>query len=602
MIHAEIIAPPVVGDAPARSGSRRRIALLLIGCWLCACLILTVIHWGDIQRLRYWDSDDQLRLLEVRDWLMGQSWWDVSQRRINPPAGTLMHWSRLIDLPLAAVILLLRPLLGYDGAQTVASVVVPLATLGFTMAMIALLTRRLLDRETAIMAALFVCATPNVLVQMRPLRVDHHGWQIGLALAALFALIGDRPLRAGLTTGAITALWLRISLEGLPLAASLAIIVGLRWAFDRGQAERARFAGFFASLGMLSAILFVATIPRSQWPLPWCDIISLPHVAMLATAGLGSLLLYRLPARALPRLVGGGALALVCLAVYHHMAPRCGVDPFADLDPLVRKIWFDSVPEGLPIWKQSLVSGTLAVGYPLVGLIGATFAWRASRSEARMRWACYLALLLAATAGTVLVQRISGAANALALPGGLYLLLRWLKRARGQTNMLKRVFGTAGAVLLFAPVTPALAAVMVDGLNTAARDNATADRPCATVGNLRALNLLPPSNLLAPLGIGPAILLETHHSVLATNHHRNRVGMVDEARIFMSADDEALRLIRAHAIRYLAICGSGAEFGIYAHYSPQGLAARLRNHRAPAWLTPVSVPGNDGIAVWRIAD
>ncbi|MGO7426910.1 hypothetical protein ACCT09_45980, partial [Rhizobium ruizarguesonis] len=43
------------------------------------------------------DNDDGMRLVEVRDFLAGQGWFDLMQYRLGLDGGTLMHWSRLID-------------------------------------------------------------------------------------------------------------------------------------------------------------------------------------------------------------------------------------------------------------------------------------------------------------------------------------------------------------------------------------------------------------------------------------------------------------------------------------------------------------------------
>jgi hypothetical protein len=40
------------------------------------------------------------------------------QHRLDPP-GSPMHWSRVIDAPLAALILMLRPLAGMEGAEAI---------------------------------------------------------------------------------------------------------------------------------------------------------------------------------------------------------------------------------------------------------------------------------------------------------------------------------------------------------------------------------------------------------------------------------------------------------------------------------------------------
>ncbi len=46
------------------------------------------------------------------DLLAGQSWFDLHQYRIDPGASPAMYWSRLVDVPLAAMIALLTPPLG----------------------------------------------------------------------------------------------------------------------------------------------------------------------------------------------------------------------------------------------------------------------------------------------------------------------------------------------------------------------------------------------------------------------------------------------------------------------------------------------------------
>ena len=94
---------------------------------------MIAIGWSNVLDRRFPDPDDAMRLLQVRDWLAGQSWFDVTQYRLNLPFGAPMHWSRLVDLPIAAVILLFRPIFGADGGETAALIIVPLLTLGAAM-------------------------------------------------------------------------------------------------------------------------------------------------------------------------------------------------------------------------------------------------------------------------------------------------------------------------------------------------------------------------------------------------------------------------------------------------------------------------------------
>src|SRR5579872_2177391 len=65
-------------------------------------------------------TDDAMRLAQVRDLLAGQSWYDLTQWRMNVPFGLPMHWSRLIDAPIAGLILLFRQFLAPQSAETLA--------------------------------------------------------------------------------------------------------------------------------------------------------------------------------------------------------------------------------------------------------------------------------------------------------------------------------------------------------------------------------------------------------------------------------------------------------------------------------------------------
>ena len=51
------------------------------------------------------DTDSAMRLAGVRDLLHGQAWFDTGQHRMNTPYGLPMHWSRLVDAPLALLML-----------------------------------------------------------------------------------------------------------------------------------------------------------------------------------------------------------------------------------------------------------------------------------------------------------------------------------------------------------------------------------------------------------------------------------------------------------------------------------------------------------------
>ena len=80
--------------------------------WGLLALMILLVSASRILEWRFPDPDDIMRLVEVRDLLGGQGWFDLDQYRIDPLREVPMHWSRLVDLPLAIIIGGLTPIIG----------------------------------------------------------------------------------------------------------------------------------------------------------------------------------------------------------------------------------------------------------------------------------------------------------------------------------------------------------------------------------------------------------------------------------------------------------------------------------------------------------
>src|SRR3546814_867448 len=124
------------------------------------------------------DPDDALRLVEVRDWMAGQNWFDVTQYRINPPTGGAMHWSRLIDVPIAAFLWAVSLFTPVTIAERLVLPMYPLLVLGLLFAIVGCAMHRLAGKTHAIISVMLLALTMPVLIQFAPMRIDHHGWQI----------------------------------------------------------------------------------------------------------------------------------------------------------------------------------------------------------------------------------------------------------------------------------------------------------------------------------------------------------------------------------------------------------------------------------------
>lgn len=573
--------------------------------WLIVAAVVLAVNWQAIGARQFPDPDDAMRLVQVRDVLAGQGWFDPVQHRVDAPAGGIpMHWSRLVDIPLLLVIAVLDPIIGAAAAETAALVAVPLVTLFTVMLLAARIAHRVLGEEEAMLTSLLVALSVPLVFQLSPLRIDHHGWQVACALWAVNALMARSPKRGAFGVGAALATWLSISVEGLPLAAAIFAVLALRWLRDRGQ--RQWLVGAIQSLALVSVALFAATRGLGDLAVH-CDAIGPLHLAVF---GWGALVLTLL-ARAEPAppalvlagfaLAAGGALALV-LAVAPHCASGGG---FAEIDPLVARHWLDHVNEGRPVWHQSLADALPFVVAPVIGLMAAVRLSRQSAGWLRRVWSDYALVLAAALLVAVFVARAGAVACALAAPPLAWQVNQWLRAARRMKSAPGRMAAMAGVALALVPTFP------LTLLGPVMPAQAARGGPAPLAGSLRqsdcdiaaaraALAALPQGEIYAPLDIAPALLLESRHTVVATPHHRGHEAIRVVIETALGDPGQAHARLAARGTDYIALCPGLNEPRNYAHEAPGGFMARLLAGDAPGWLEPVELPEGTSLKLWRV--
>jgi hypothetical protein len=177
-------------------------------------------------------------MMQVRGLINGQDWFDLRQYRLDPPYGANVHWSRLVDLPIAGITLALRLFMSGAMAEKIAVAAAPLLPMLVTMGAIGALTRRRIGATAvAVALGLLLCAH-SVRGMWAPLRIDHHGWQLAMLSLAMLALTDRRPARGGAMLGLATALSLSIGLEMLLYLAAAGGAVALMWVRDQREAPR----------------------------------------------------------------------------------------------------------------------------------------------------------------------------------------------------------------------------------------------------------------------------------------------------------------------------------------------------------------------------
>lgn len=556
--------------------------------------------------------DDYMRIVRVDDLLAGQGWTDTVERRIDPPEGVRLHWSRLSDLPVAAAVLAAEPALGADGARRLAVIAVP-ALLGAAFAALFVWAAVPLARGAPLMLPMLMLGTVTVpLLQYLPGRIDHHGIQLlfaALGAGLLFRALGtgEGKWAAGLGLAGGTAL--AVGLEALPWLGAATVALALYWVWRGGAGARV-FLVFGAALFASALALIPATLPPELWGRATCDQLSVAQLALIAIvplAGAVAVTAERLapsPGPAL-RFALAAAVGALGLAAVAWVFPQCLTGPYGELSPGLR-FWLESVSEAQPFWRYALGKPGGALSFALVPAAGAlAAAWGLARAGRRARPLAAAALLLALTGLALLAWQIRGATYA-ALFGGLALTpLAAAFDARADRIRPDRVWAILARLGLRVSV-PLLAALAVlvpyvalqlpaDAVH-AARAGCKLGAAIEALGDPARLGARP-LTLAAPIFEGPEILYHTRHRVLAAPYHRNARGIQDNRLIFAGTEAEALAVIRRRGVGAVLYCRDHGPPPQFAGRTPF-LRERLRAGRPPAWLEPVMVEA--GVALYRV--
>ena len=576
--------------------------------WVAVSALLILANLGSIRDMAFPDPDDVMRLVQVRDLYAGQGWFDVTQHRVDAANGGVgMHWSRLVDLPLLAVIAMLTPFMGQAGAEMVALIAIPLLTLFLAMALAGRIAWRLCGDEETTMTAVVMALSVPFLFQVGPLRIDHHGWQIVLALAAVNGLMARDARAGGWITGLTMAAWLSISIEGLPLAAAMCAVAALRW--WRNRAERGWLVHTMQALATGSVVFYLATRGTADLA-TYCDAIGPVHVGMFCW---GALVITSLAAaEPLPRaglLLGFAIAGAGALGFYVVSVPQCATGGgFAGLDPVLARYWYPLVAEGMPIWRQSIDTALQIVAIPALGLMASLRLAARSQDWMRRWWLEYSLILAVAFAVAIMVARAGALAGALAAVPLGWQLRAWLLRIRKMRGAGMRVVAMAGVACALLPAFPLMLFAMampVQASGGGAVQGSAASVParassCDIAGSEKILESLPKGEIYALLDMGPQLLLRSRHDVIATGHHRGQQGMVFVIETALGSPEAAAQKLRERGVDYVAMCSGINEADIYRRNAPQGFVASLDAEQAPDWLVPVSGGDTSGLRIWRV--
>ncbi|MEO5612617.1 MAG: AcrB/AcrD/AcrF family protein [Sphingomicrobium sp.] len=575
--------------------------LVTVAAWLMLCAWFVYNRWAQIHSFDLLDTDDNMRISQVRALLHGQDWYDLRQYRLNPPFGANIHWSRLVDLPLAGLILLLRPMLGGAEAERTAVAVAPMLPYLLLLFGVALTARRLIHPAAYALAFIALLSAGSTNGMFMPTRIDHHGWQLALLSIAVAGLADPKRARGGATVGLATALSLSIGLELLIYLALAGVVTVLFWIDDRGEKRRlAAYAATLAGGTALGFLLFASYANR----LPVCDALS---PVWLSDALLGGALLFGLSALSpvdWKRRLALAAGAAVIIALFHAwMWPHC-LSRFEGVSPEVNRLWLSHVREARPVYTHGWQTATLLLALPLTGAVGwALLAWtnRGDRGLLRRTLAA-AAPALAAALLLAWQTRTAPAAQMLAVVGAIAIV--WILAPVVQQIRMSalRTVATVGVALLGLGAVVPFVVQAVPGKKSTPRDIAIgrANNRCNSMVAFKPVALQPKGMVFTFVDFGPRVITVTHHDSVIGPYHRNGEQIADVMNAFRGSEPQAHAILAKYHSNYLLTCPNSSTTTIFLSEAPKGFYAQLEQGKVPAWLAPITLPANSPFKMWKV--
>jgi hypothetical protein len=592
-----------VGDweAKALEFFERRWKLIVFLVWFGFCVWMIIDRWNDIRWFGLGDTDDNMRIMQVRALLHGQGWYDLRNYHMNPPYGANIHWSRLVDLPIAGLILGLRPFLGGAGAERWAVAIAPMLPYLLLLFSVALTARRLLGLAAyplAFMGLFFAGSTNGMFT---PERIDHHGWQLALLALSISAIADPRHVRGGLILGISTALSLAIGLEMIIYLALVGVAMVLFWVDEPEERERLR--AYAVSLGggtALCFLLFASNDNRNAV----CDALS---PVWLSDALVGSALMFALawvsPGDWKRRFVLAFGAGLI-IAGFHALTwPAC-LQRLEGVSPEVDRLWLSHVKEARPVYLHGWRIATLILALPITGAIGwGLLIWWRRRERELLRRVIGAALPGFAASLLLFWQTRTGpAAQMMAVVGGAALIWILLPSAWNSRSSVVRVFG---AFLVFVVGAGAAVPAVIDFIpepKASARDLqiGKANRMCASMWGLRPVALQPKGVVMTFVDLGPRLIAVTHHDSIAGPYHRNGQQIADVMNFWRGSADQAHHIALKYHTDYVLSCPNSSTTTIFDSETPNGFYTQLQRGKVPQWLAPVQLPKDSPFRMWRV--
>lgn len=570
--------------------------------WIALGYVILSIIYNPNSNFNRWvlpDTDDYTRFVQVFNWLDGHSWFDLTLPRLYPEHVISMHWARLVDIPLAGMLVLLQGISSFfqwdterQGLAMLTAMIVPCVLLAFMLLLVRALARPLVGKRYAGLACYFVPLAMQLVFQFAPMRVDHHAYILlfsGFTFLCLQRIaLNLKPLRMAALAGLSFALAMWNGAEVMPAIIAFTACLTLTLLFNKKR--NALVAPVFGAslLAATFIILLLAIAPAQRWDIAF-DTFSFFYV-ILAAYTCGFCIILGLLLRFVPhRGLSFSAAFFAALSLLSHLLslfPDFIGGPYARANPLLQDLFLSNIREAVPFiraWADlkdnfgaapnQAIGGaiyflTTRLFAPVLGTLTALtqlFAKNAARTK--QLWMLYAFFCLFYFGLAMFWQvRVIGYAQLFAIPPMLWLMLRYLKTLP-KHYAGRSLFGWEMLTVLSFTILPT---VVVPSIILQSKMNpdmmfflgTSTNMPCMdstrVVAWLRGLEKdeKKTSVIMTQMDYAPELMFWTNHSFIAAPYHRNDRGIIDMVMFFRSKGDDAPArgIAKRDELDYVLVC------------------------------------------------
>jgi hypothetical protein len=600
-----------------RPGSSRAVGWFLAGLFLAFSIALHIFFAfknGVVLREHgLGDTDSYMRVLRIMDLYNGSGWYDTVTPRLGAPEGLSLHWTRPVDI-LILLPALLAHLFGAPVDRAVYWIGASFSTACHILACFAAAwaAKPLWTSPGHRFAALVLLTNAAAFGYGMIGRPDHHtllmlltALMLGCMLRAALTGIPAGAQRRWATLGGLAAgfgVW--VSPEMMVPVVPVIATLGLFWLDAPADGKRMPeaesaprdWAALGAAFALAMAAVALVAIPIEQPPSRWLgaenDKISIPYLVLpLIWAGV-FLAAQRVRGGTIARVIAGGLLAVLGLALLLLLYPDLLLGPLS-VDQRLKVEFLNTVNEMQPLWPTNLDrlrSFLPLAGQAVTAIVLLPFAFRAWRRGApwTRHWS---ALLLTMAFGFMLIGAMLHARLGVELAPSIAIICAgFFHLAEQKLEGKSRLLRTPALVLVAVWLTcgPLFTAQFLPPAQEGVG--------CPTPKLAEWLNTARPGRGAAPIvmtddiSYAPELAFRTHYRFVAGPYHRNPQAIFDTADAMRDQTGETARAILEK--RQVSLVIRCIDVVVPRLHEPDhfNFYADLGRAKVPDWLTRIPLP------------